>query len=82
MHDELELVEGMKFDRGFISPYFINNPKTQRVEFDDPLILLTDGKISSIQELLPILESVVKMGKALVIVAEGQILIAYIKIIF
>jgi chaperonin GroEL len=71
LYDELELVEGMKFDRGFISPYFINNPKTQRVEYDDPLILLTDGKISSIQELLPILESVVKMGKPLIIVAEG-----------
>jgi len=70
LEDELEVVEGMKFDRGYISPYFITTPKTQRAEFDNPLILLAEKKISSLQSMLPLLEQVVKMQKPLVIVAE------------
>ena len=70
MLDELEVVEGMKFDRGFISPYFISSPKTQRVEFENPLILLVEKKVSSLQSMLPLLEQVVKTQKPLVIIAE------------
>mmetsp|Transcript_6353 Transcript_6353/g.10577 ORF Transcript_6353/g.10577 Transcript_6353/m.10577 type:complete len:569 (-) Transcript_6353:418-2124(-) len=70
MSDELEVVEGMKFDRGFISPYFISSPKTQRVEFENPLILLVEKKVSSLQSMLPLLEQVVKTQKPLVIIAE------------
>ena len=70
MEHELEVVEGMKFDRGFISPYFITNQKTQKVELENPLILLCDRKISSIQSILPILEQVVKTQRPLLIVAE------------
>jgi chaperonin GroEL len=69
-HDELQVVEGMKFDRGYISPYFINNTKTQKVEYENPLILIHSGKISSIQALLPILEAVLKKQAPLVIIAE------------
>ena len=69
--DELEVVEGMRFDRGFISPYFITNPKTQKVEFEKPLILLYDGKISNVQTIVPILEQVLsKAGRPLAIIAE------------
>jgi len=68
--DELEVVEGMKFDRGYVSPYFMNNTKNQKCEFDNPLILLVDSKVSSLHELLPLLEGVLKGGRALVIVAE------------
>merc|ERR1719487_225900 len=67
---ELEVVEGMKFDRGYISPYFITQPKTQKTEFDNPLVLLVEKKVSSLQSMLPLLEQVVKMQKPLVIVAE------------
>lgn len=67
---ELEVVEGMKFDRGYISPYFITNNKTQQVEMDDPLVLLYEKKISSVQALLPILEQVAKVQKPLLIIAE------------
>merc|ERR550537_640520 len=70
LDDELEVVEGMKFDRGYISPYFITSPKTQKAEFDSPLILLVEKKVSSLQSMLPLLEQVVKMQKPLVIVAE------------
>jgi len=70
MYDELDVVEGMKFDRGYISPYFITDQKTQKVEFENPLILYHEKKISQIQPLLPILEQVVKEGRPLVIVAE------------
>merc|ERR1719362_2560624 len=70
MEHELELVEGMKFDRGYISPYFITNSKTQKVEFESPLVLLFDKKISSVQAILPILEQVAKMQKPLLIIAE------------
>src|SRR5690242_16712908 len=68
--DELEVVEGMQFDRGYLSPYFINNQQTQAVELEKPLILLTEKKISNIREMLPLLEQVAKSGRPLLIVAE------------
>ncbi|MGE5149161.1 MAG: chaperonin GroEL, partial [Rhodospirillaceae bacterium] len=70
LDNELDLVEGMQFDRGYLSPYFINNPEKQIAVLDDPYILLHDKKISSIRELLPILEQVAKAGKPLLIIAE------------
>ena len=70
LEDELEVVEGMKFDRGYISPYFITNAKTQNVELENPYILLVEKKVSSLQQLVPILESVVKSQGSLLIVAE------------
>ena len=70
LDNELELVEGMQFDRGYISPYFINNPDKQVAVLEDPYILLHDKKVSSIRDLLPLLEQVAKAGKPLVIVAE------------
>jgi chaperonin GroEL len=68
--NELEVVEGTQFDRGFLSPYFINNPEKQSVVLEDAYILLYDKKISTIRELLPLLEHVARMGKPLVVVAE------------
>ena len=68
--NELDVVEGMQFDRGYLSPYFINNPEKQIAVLEDPYILLHDKKISSIRELLPILEQVAKAGKPLLIIAE------------
>jgi chaperonin GroEL len=68
--NELEVVEGMQFDRGYLSPYFINNPDKQMAVLDDPYILLTDKKISNIRDLLPVLEQVAKAGRPLLIVAE------------
>jgi chaperonin GroEL len=70
LDNELELVEGMQFDRGYLSPYFINNPEKQICVLEEPYILLYDKKISSIRELLPILEQVAKAGKPLLIIAE------------
>ncbi|MDE2002003.1 MAG: chaperonin GroEL [Betaproteobacteria bacterium] len=70
LENELELVEGMQFDRGYISPYFINNPDKQVAVLEDPYILLHDKKVSNIRDLLPLLEQVAKSGKPLVIVAE------------
>lgn len=70
LEDELNVVEGMQFDRGYLSPYFINKPETGTVELDSPYILLVDKKISNIREMLPVLEAVAKAGKPLVIVAE------------
>jgi chaperonin GroEL len=70
LENELDVVEGMQFDRGYLSPYFINNQQSQQVEFDDPFILIHDKKISNVRELLPVLEGVAKAGKPLVIVAE------------
>jgi chaperonin GroEL len=70
LENELELVEGMQFDRGYLSPYFINNPEKQMCALEDPYILLYDKKISSIRELLPVLEQVAKAGKPLLIIAE------------
>ena len=70
LEDELEVVEGMQFDRGYLSPYFINNPDRQIAILDNPYVLLHDKKISNIRELLPILEQVAKAGRPLLIVAE------------
>jgi len=67
---ELDVVEGMQFDRGYLSPYFITDPEKMRVELDDPYILLNEGKLSSLQAMLPILEAVVQTGKPLLIIAE------------
>jgi chaperonin GroEL len=70
LDNELELVEGMQFDRGYLSPYFINNPEKQTAALEDAHVLLYDKKISSIRELLPLLEQVAKAGKPLLIIAE------------
>ncbi len=70
LENELEVVEGMQFDRGYLSPYFINNAQSQQVELDNPLILISEKKISNIRELLPVLEGVAKQGKPLLIIAE------------
>src|ERR1700756_3516751 len=68
--NELEVVEGMQFDRGYLSPYFINNQQNQTTELEKPVILLVDKKISNIRELLPLLEGVAKSGRPLLVVAE------------
>ncbi|MFZ5462683.1 MAG: chaperonin GroEL [Pseudomonadota bacterium] len=70
LNNELEVVEGMQFDRGYLSPYFINNPDKQLTVLEEPYILFHDKKISSIRDLLPVLEEVAKAGKPLLIVAE------------
>ena len=70
LSNELEVVEGMQFDRGYLSPYFINNPDKQIAILDNPYVLLHDKKISSIRDLLPVLEQVAKAGRPLLIVAE------------
>ncbi len=70
LENELDLVEGMQFDRGYVSPYFINNKDAMAAELDDPFILLHDKKISNIRDLLPLLEAVAKAGKPLMIIAE------------
>ncbi|MGI9342826.1 MAG: chaperonin GroEL [Gammaproteobacteria bacterium] len=70
LENELDVVEGMQFDRGYLSPYFINSADTQSVELDDPYVLLYDKKISNIRDLLPLLEGVAKSGKPLLIIAE------------
>ncbi len=70
LENELEVVEGMQFDRGYLSPYFITNTENMTVEQENPFILLVDKKVSNIRELLPLLEQVAKAGRPLVIVAE------------
>lgn len=70
LDNELDIVEGMQFDRGYLSPYFITDPEKQVAQLDDPLVLLYDKKISNVRELLPVLESAAKAGKPLLIVAE------------
>ena len=67
---ELEVVEGMQFDRGYISPYFITNAEKMRVELEDPYILIHEKKLSGLQQMLPLLEAVVQSGKAIIIIAE------------
>ena len=67
---ELDVVEGMQFDRGYLSPYFVTNAEKMRVEFEDPYILISEKKLTGLQELLPVLESVVQSAKPLVIIAE------------
>jgi len=71
LQNEIEIIEGMKFDQGFISPYFMTDTKTQRAEFEDALLLITDKKISSIQSILPLLEQVSRQGARLVLMAEN-----------
>src|SRR4249919_587679 len=70
LDNELDVVEGMQFDRGYLSPYFINNQQSMSSELEDPFILLHDKKISNVRDLLPVLEAVAKAGKPLLIVAE------------
>jgi chaperonin GroEL len=70
LENELDVVEGMQFDRGYLSPYFINDQESQSVELENPYVLLHDKKISNIRELLPLLEGVAKSGRPLLIVAE------------
>src|ERR687896_1090124 len=70
LETELEVVEGMQFDRGYISPYFVTNAEKMRTEMEDPYILINEKKLSGLQELLPLLEAVVQTGKPLLIIAE------------
>ena len=70
LEDELDVVEGMQFDRGYLSAYFINNQDTMMVDLEDPLILLVEKKVSNIREMLPMLESVAKAGRPLMVIAE------------
>src|SRR5246500_3428949 len=70
LNNELEVVEGMQFDRGYLSPYFINQPEKQIAVLDNPYVLLHDKKISNIRDLLPVLEQVAKSGRPLLVVAE------------
>jgi chaperonin GroEL len=70
LENELDVVEGMQFDRGYLSPYFINNQESMSVDIDDPFILLVEKKVSNIRELLPLLEQVAKSSRPLVIIAE------------
>jgi chaperonin GroEL len=70
LDNELDVVEGMQFDRGYLSPYFINNQQSQTVDLEEPYILLHDKKISNIRDLLPVLEAVAKAGRPLMIIAE------------
>jgi chaperonin GroEL len=70
LHTELEVVEGMQFDRGYISPYFVTNTEKMRVELEDPYILIHEKKLTGLQTMLPLLESVVQSGKPLVVIAE------------
>jgi chaperonin GroEL len=68
--DQLELVEGMQFDRGYLSPYFVNHPETMSVELEEPYILLYDKKVAGIRDLVPLLEGIAKSGKPLLVIAE------------
>ncbi|WP_264435700.1 chaperonin GroEL [Coxiella endosymbiont of Dermacentor marginatus] len=70
LENELEVVEGMQFDRGYLSPYFVNNQQNMSSELEDPFILLVDKKISNIRELIPLLENIAKSGRPLLVVAE------------
>ena len=70
MSNELDVIEGMRFDRGYISPYFITDNKSQICEFENPVILLVEKKITTLQSIVPLLESVVRSQKSLLIIAE------------
>ncbi|MDX9744030.1 MAG: chaperonin GroEL [Arcobacteraceae bacterium] len=70
INDELDVVEGMQFDRGYLSPYFVTNPEKMLVQYDNPFILLSEKKIGSLKELLPILEQVNQTQRPLLIIAE------------
>ena len=77
MEMELDVVEGMQFDRGYLSPYFVTNAEQMRVELEDPFVLIHDKKISSMKDLLPILEKIAQMGRPLLVIAEdieGEVL--------
>src|SRR5260221_13791594 len=67
---ELDLVEGMRFDKGYISPYFVTDPERMEAVLDDPYILLASGKVSAVKDMLPVLEKVMQGGRSLVIIAE------------
>jgi chaperonin GroEL len=70
LETELEVVEGMQFDRGYISPYFVTNAEKMRTEMEDPYLLIYEKKLSALNEFLPLLEAVVQAGKPLLIIAE------------
>ena len=70
LETELDVVEGMQFDRGYLSPYFITNAEKMVCEYENPFVLLYDQKVSNLQPLIPVLESIVQSGRALVIIAE------------
>ena len=70
LENELDVVEGMQFDRGYLSPYFVNNQDNMTVELEDPLILLVEKKVSNIRDMLPLLEGVAKAGRPLLVIAE------------
>jgi chaperonin GroEL len=70
LETELEVVEGMQFDRGYVSPYFVTDPEKMRVEFEDPYVLIHEKKLSGLQAMVPLLESVVQAGKPLLVIAE------------
>jgi chaperonin GroEL len=70
METTLEIVEGMQFDRGYLSPYFVTDPEKMEVHLEDPYILLNEKKISVMKDLIPILEQIAKMGRPLLIIAE------------
>jgi len=70
INDDLDVVEGMQFDRGYLSPYFVTNTQKMTCELDNPLILITDSKITSLKDLIPVLEQVQQSGKPLLIIAD------------
>jgi chaperonin GroEL len=70
LQNELDVVEGMQFDRGYLSPYFINNQANQTAELENPYVLLYDKKVSNVREMLPLLEGIAKSGRPLLVVAE------------
>ena len=70
METTLDIVEGMQFDKGYISPYFVTNPEKMEVVLEEPVILINEKKISNMKDLLPVLEQVAKMGKSLLIISE------------
>jgi chaperonin GroEL len=70
LDNELDLVDGMQFDRGYLSPYFINNATTMTADFERPYVLLCEKKLSTLRELVPLLEAIAKSGKPLLVVAE------------
>ena len=74
LETELEVVEGMQFDRGYISPYFVTNADKMRVEMEDPYILIYEKKLAALNELLPLLEAVVQAGKPLLIMKESDVM--------
>ncbi|MDD2400305.1 MAG: chaperonin GroEL, partial [Sulfurovum sp.] len=70
INDDLEVVEGMQFDRGYLSPYFVNNSEKMTCEMENPLLLITDAKVTSLKDLIPVLEKVQQTGRPLLIIAD------------